>query len=216
MGFFKKNKTVIEISVAGTLMLLILLVVFLVHEYKSMTQTEIQDIMRKAQVYTNYFLVQRQEEAEEKQEKEIFVNGNIAVEKREDSYIWTDYETGERISVLYEKNIATIEKIKERSFYLIDIEEYAKYSYKYLGDMEYEGKNCAVAEYKSENNYIDLFIDKESGFILKEERYKVENKIKKGEKRATYKIVEFKLNQVTDEDILKPDITKYKVIDKRI
>lgn len=206
MEYLKKNKLVVQMIIAALLMVFILVLVFCVHISKSMTQSEIQELMKKVDNYTNYSFIW----VDRDKEQEILVKKPIAVKRDTQKYVWSNYETGEKITINYQNNTAVIEQLEKIELDTFGLDNYSQYKFKYLG--ESKDGNSVIAEYKSDKNYIDLTINKETGFITKREIYALKENMKKGELQTIQLITNVILNSVVDEDIERPDITKYRII----
>lgn len=206
MEYLKKNKLVVQMIIAALLMVFILVLVFCVHISKSMTQSEIQELMKKVDNYTNYSFIW----VDRDKEQEILVKKPIAVKRDTQKYVWSNYETGEKITINYQNNTAVIEQLEKIELDTFGLDNYSQYKFKYIG--ESKDGNSVIAEYKSDKNYIDLTINKETGFITKREIYALKENMKKGELQTIQLITNVILNSVVDEDIERPDITKYRII----
>ena len=81
--------------------------------------------------------------------------------------------------------------------------------YKYLNKEKYNGVNCIKIQLiKNEESYVIMWIDMETGFVLKEEKYNNEGVL---ECITTYKT---NVNNVTDREIDFPDLNTYRYIDR--
>lgn len=86
----------------------------------------------------------------------------------------------------------------------------SNYNYKYIKNENFNNVGCIVVEFKNTKPTTDteilftykLWIDKNNGFVLKEEEYNNDK---------LYKITNYKvnINCVTDSDIVLPDIDQY-------
>lgn len=204
-----------KIIMALLLMAIILGGVFFIHKSKSMSQTQIQELMKKANDYKNYSMTIVKTEKDIVTQKEIKTRGNIVVEKKEDARIWTNYETGEQITISYQDKTATIEMIQTKEYHFFNPSKYTTYQYKYLYEKEQDTKRYAYIAYKSEQYYVEAVLDQELGIDIKEEIYELDGKMRKGTLSVIYEIKDFKLDNITEQEIEKPDLTDYKIIDKR-
>lgn len=211
----KKQKIGTRIVIALILMLFILGGVFFIHKSRSMSQTQIQELMQKSTNYDNYSMIIIKTENDVKTEKEIKTRGNIVIKKKKDVRVWTNYETGEQITISYQDKTATLEKVEPKEYHFFNPSKYEEYQYKYLYEKVQDGKRYAYIAYKSDQYYVEAILDQELGIDIQEEIYELDGKMRKGDLNTIYEIKDFKLGVITEEEMEKPDITDYKIIDKR-
>lgn len=189
--------------------------VFFVHQSMSMTQEEIQEIMAKSANYNNYSILLTKTEQDKKTQRTIITKDNICIQKMEDTYRWTNYTTGEEITISYLEKTATLESIPSKEYNLFNSEAYKEYQYKYLGEIQKEGKDYASIAYKSDTYYVEALFDLDLGINIKEEFYDLEGKMRKGNLVMIYDISNIEIGTITKQEVEKPDLTGYKIIDKR-
>ena len=159
-------------------------------------------------------------------------------------YAWIDFDTGERILFVknsFEGDVAVISQVSNnevtdeinwRTYSLLQyeyIDENRKFEY--LGDKKVKDTDCIVIRTYVENpsNIITKFlsktfasidyVDKETGIVLLEEDcYTVGLLPKKVTRNIAFSSENpsdiYKIDVVTDEDIARPDLSSYKVINK--
>lgn len=211
----KEKNIKIKMIIAGTLMVLLLLLVFFVHRSNSMTQNEILQVMNKANDYTNFSMIVTKTQENAKEEKEVKVFKNKKLERNETMLMWTDYEAGEEITISEIEKTAVIEKIEKQEYQFFVPSNYKRYQYKYLGEKQIEDKMYSLIAYKSNDYYVEVELDMELGINIKEELYNLEQKMRKGTLNKVIEISKFKPDCVTAEELARPDLTGYKVVDKR-
>lgn len=199
-----------------------------------MTQEEIMSLIKKATEYNNIYVKSMPGESSE---GEIFKKDNIMAVKTDNGFIWINNETGETLlfaddKVIKNMNIDIVEPlqgqknsveflealIKERIIelkykdveivngretILVDIHVDETLLKQYSAELEKLNTGWRYEEFfpneeeteNKETKIIELKIDKETGIIL-DDSY-----------------IDFSVGIVTDEDVKKPDLTKYEVID---
>ena len=160
-----------------------------------MTEEEIRTLIEKGTSYDNLYSLE--ETSNEK--KERFLKDDILVIKTESMLVWKDFNTNEIITI--KDNYALVQK-DSRKFVKYTMEDYldeSKYKIVYEKEDIFEGKDCVyVKVYNINDEPIAMYtIDKETG--LPEQTEMSGN--------YTYSI-----GTVTDEDVKKPDLSKYNVV----
>ena len=132
------------------------------------------------------------------------VRGNIIVTENENTYSWIDGEAMSMVTIDKEKNTYLMTKLNASTKDLlykkdfIDIKSLLnKYGNDliYLGDENYKGRNCLKIRAGENTEYL---IDEETGFVLKYEP--------SDETVAEFNI---EINNVTEDDVKLPDLSKY-------
>lgn len=134
---------------------------------------------------------------------------NIFVFEIEDTYQWINFDTNEWIYIdntndnITSNDTKNCNKFNDYSYYFKDLIE-KEYEYKYIKTDDIGNIKCHVVEIKKENvGKVKFWINCENGVVEKFEEY---NSI--GELTST-NIYKYTYNIVTDENIMRPDFSKY-------
>ncbi len=186
------------------------------------TLEQIKELIAKSENITNYYCesegdanalfksIKRRDNIKVEEPSETSSNNNI-------EYIWINDDENKVIVVgnAYHKDypnkkIAIVEYTDSykgnyypRILFNSILKGLKKFEYK--KEENYNGYNCIVVNFKDEeNNKVELWIDKEYGFIMREI---VE---KNGEKTADSKF-NYKFNCITEDDVKEPDLSNYAI-----
>ena len=199
-----------------------------------MSREEVVELLDKGSSYQNYYYSPQEKilgifdiDAENKTEiyvkdnvKKILYNGNVKE--------WNNYNTNETILIMGEhegKNYAAIGDLSSDSYQesreynqmgfdysLIANEENFNYDFKYLGKKQIDGRTCILVKVwdkdKSEIFSTKFLIDEQTGLITERTDYTMFGIL-------LINIVgdrNLKLDIVTDEDIARPDLTGYEIL----
>lgn len=210
--------------------ILILLVIFgikisgikLFKQKDKLTLEQVKELISKSENVTNYYCetegdsnaffktIKRKDNIKVEEPAETSSNNNI-------EYKWINDEENKVIVIgnsyhkdYPNKKIAIVQytDLYKGNYYpriLFDsiLKEMKKFEYK--KEENYNGYNCIVVNFMDEeNNKVELWIDKEYGFIMREI---VE---KNGEKTADAKF-NYKFNCITEDDVKEPDLSNYAI-----
>lgn len=188
-----------------------------------MSREEVIELLEKGKAYSNYYYCSETIGLfSDKNKNEYYIKDNIVV-----GYFnlkicnWTDYNTGDRITFFGENkavvatntNVGQVNVFNQYGFdySLIADREHFNYDYKYLGEKEKYNRTLimvSVWDRETKGQPVKFLIDKETGLIFERIDY-----MKLG--FLTFKLTcnrNVKLDIVTDEDIARPDLTKYEVL----
>lgn len=167
---------------------------------KSYTPEAIRKKILSAYDYTNYTYEYIQDG--EKTTKKV--RGNIIVTENDKTYSWIDGDAMSMVTIDKEKNTYLMTSLNSTTKDLLykkdfmDIKSLLN-SYGndliYLGDESFNGRNCLRIRAGEDTEYL---IDEKTGFVLKYEA--------NDETLAEFNI---EINNVTEEDVKIPDLSKY-------
>ena len=167
---------------------------------KSYTPEAIRKKILSAYDYTNYTYEYIQDG--EKTTKKV--RGNIIVTENDKTYSWIDGDAMSMLTIDKEKNTylmtslnsTTKDLLYKKDFIGIkaSINSYGN-DLIYLGDESFNGRNCLRIRAGEDTEYL---IDEKTGFVLKYEA--------NDETLAEFNI---EINNVTEEDVKIPDLSKY-------
>lgn len=182
----------------------------------TMNKEEVIQLLEKGSTYSNYYYAPELTPKEESK-TEYYIKDNIVACYLDSKLLrWTDYNTGEEIT--FSNSEASI----SHNAKLVDNEQYSyDYStlvnsdqFEYLGEQNDDGRKVIIAQIKDDINKnvtIKFYIDKETGIILKRTDYT--KHFLWTEKLSNDRNV--KLNVVTAENIAKPDLSNYKIVENK-
>ncbi len=182
-------------------------ILFKTSTHSQYTRNDIINLLYKIKECTNYSF-----EYKDKEQNKItykFKN-NVVISEFYGICAYINYNTNENIllnKIVKKAIISTVESTYNTyaSSVLETINDFT-YQYTYLKEENYNNHNCIVFQLDKNNNYLKIWIDSDSGFVLKTE-----------EKDGTStEIIEYYINfnSVTDDDIKKPDLTEYEIKEK--
>ncbi len=167
---------------------------------KSYTPEAIRKKILSAYDYTNYTYEYIQDG--EKTTKKV--RGNIIVTENDKTYSWIDGDAMSMLTIDKEKNTylmtslnsTTKDLLYKKDFIGIkaSINSYGN-NLIYLGDESFNGRNCLRIRAGEDTEYL---IDEETGFVLKYEA-----------SDGTLAEFNIEINNVTEEDVKIPDLSKY-------
>lgn len=178
-----------------------------------MSREDVLTLLEKGSQCPNYYCTYTDDS---NSKYEIYVKDNTYVLNLDgELMMWENYNTNESIIVFRtaENTIAGVSKEahkKEYSQILLSYTPIATDDYKYLGEKEQDGRQVIYIE-SNDNGYIERYvIDKETGLIL--------NKINYYKKFLIFTVKseskrDIKLDIVTDEDVARPDLSGYTVVE---
>ena len=169
-------------------------------EKKDYTPEKIKKMILSAYDYTNYTY----EYIQNGQKTTKKVRGNIIVTENDNTYSWIDGDTMSMVTIDKEKNTylmtslnsTTKDLLYKKDF--IDIKSVLnKYGNDliYLGNESFNGRNCLRIRVGEDAQYL---IDEETGFVLEYENAD-----------GTLKEFNIEINNVTEDDVKLPDLSKY-------
>ena len=186
-----------------------------------LTLEQVKEIVAKSENITNYYC---EKEGEENGFfKSIKRKDNIKVEEPEETrsnyiiYRWINDEKNKVVCVSNSyhkdypnKKVAVVQytDLYKGNYYqqsLFDSILNQMEEYEYKGEEIYNKYDCIVVNFKmNDKSNVELWIDKESGFIMKE--------IIEEDGKTTYEVkLNYKFNCVTDDDVKEPDLSNYEV-----
>ena len=180
----------------------------------SMSREEVLELLKKGEEYPNYhisFIGSNNEKYD------IYVKDNVFVEYCNDEFrLREDYNTNEYIMIFKtaDKEVAGVNNNLEKLEYQQGSMDYSivnKLDYKYLGEKELDGRQVIYIQLKNGSAYTKFAIDKETGIIINRidlSKAFIFTTNKNESKR------ELKLDVVTDEDVARPDLSKYEVVEE--
>ena len=169
-------------------------------EKKDYTPEKIKKKILSAYDYTNYTY----EYIQNGQKTTKKVRGNIIVTENDSTYSWIDGEAMSKVTIDKEKNTYLMTKLNASTKDLlykkdfIDIKSVLnKYGNDliYLGNESFNGRNCLRIRVGEDAQYL---IDEETGFVLEYENAD-----------GTLKEFNIEINNVTEDDVKLPDLSKY-------
>jgi len=227
----KSPKNILKVLLILLLLLILLWVIYEVSIYSDgkldnsnpMSREEVIKLLEKGKTYSNYYYCSENIGLfNDKNKNEYYIKDKIVA-----SYFnsritnWTDYNTGDVISLFGENKAmlssnVNVEQINIPNQYgfdysLIADREHYNFDYKYLGQKEKYGKTLimvSVWDEEEKGQPVKFSIDKQTGLIFERIDY-----MKLG--FLTIKLTcnrNVKLDIVTDEDVAKPDLTKYEIL----
>lgn len=179
-----------------------------------MSKEEVLELLKKGEEYPNYYI----SFVDSNNAKyDIYVKDNVLVEYYNNEFLRReDYNTNEYIMIFKtaDKEMAGVNKELKKEKYRQNVMDYSivnKLDYKYLGEKELDGRQVIYIQLKSGSAYTKFVIDKETGIIVN--RIDLSKAFifttNKNESER-----ELKLDVVTDEDVARPDLSKYEVVEK--
>lgn len=201
---------------------------------QNMSREEVRQLLEKGAKVDNYIAKYTIEIDDERQDVTKIVKGNIIILETETMYTWQNLDTEERIIISYDKKTAIyskesgigtdISKSLPSQKDVISFMDDAEYEYSYIKEEKIEGIEYEVIELSctyttagsSETDKEDvkskamIWINKDSGMVTK---YETDVKNDMGEKSSTSFEYDIQINVVKDEDIKKPSLDGYEVID---
>ena len=190
-----------------------------------MTREEIIELLDKGATYNNYYYCPSNEGDTYK--TEYYIKDNVQVTYNDSKmFEWCDYNNSEQIWLWGPKGTATIigETTKRENnqhgfdYSTMTNPEFYKNEYEYLGEKEENGRTIIIEKLTTKNGLLrgieKYYIDKETGLILgrfNSTRILFITKFYSGGSNSR----NLKIDIVTDEDIKRPDLTEYEIIDHR-
>ena len=180
----------------------------------SMSREEVLELLKKGEEYPNYhisFIGSNNEKYD------IYVKDNVFVEYCNNEFrLREDYNTNEYIMIFKtaDKEVAGVNNNLEKLEYQQGSMDYSivnKLDYKYLGEKELDGRQVIYIQLKNGSAYTKFVIDKETGIIINRidlSKAFIFTTNKNESKR------ELELDVVTDEDVARPDLSKYEVVEE--
>lgn len=185
---------------------------------------EIITLLNKGAIYNNYYYCPNNEDRKEAYRTEYYIKDNIQAIYLDSKLIeWTDYNNFEKILLTGADETATVVKnISKDSdsqcgydYSVISKPEIYNNTYKYLGEKEEDGRKIIVIELSTNRRLIKkldkYYIDKETGLILgrftSSKFLFITTHFSGSAKNRN-----IKFNIVTNENITKPDLNKYKIV----
>ena len=177
-----------------------------------MSKEEVLELLKKGEKYPNYYI----SFADSNNAKyDIYVKDNVLVEYYNNEFLLReDYNNNEyiMISKATDKEVAGISHSLRKQEYQqagMDYSIVNKLEYKYLGEKEVDGRQVIYIQLEDESAYTKFVIDKETGIIVNRiDQSKVF--IFTAHKNETKR--ELKLDVVTDENVARPDLSRYEVV----
>ena len=192
-----------------------------------MTREEVIELLEKGKEYPNYYYSSESTWLFGKIDEiktERYIKDNIVkvvVDGKVDS--WTDYNNDERISILGEHDgkkyasVSNLDNFEENDqsqrgfdYSLISDEETFNTDFKYLGEKQVDGRDTIIVKVWNKDwvsvDSTKFYIDKETGFIMRRVDYTALGFFKIDGNRKV------KMDVVTDEDIQRPDLEGYEIL----
>ena len=179
-----------------------------------MSKEEVLELLKKGEEYPNYYI----SFVDSNNAKyNIYVKDNVLVEYYNNEFLRReDYNTNEYIMIFKtaDKEMAGVNKELKKEKYRQNVMDYSivnKLDYKYLGEKELDGRQVIYIQLKNGSAYTKFVIDKETGIIINRidlSKAFIFTTNKNESKR------ELKLDVVTDEDVARPDLSKYEVVEE--
>ena len=177
-----------------------------------MSKEEVLELLKKGEKYPNYYI----SFADSNNAKyDIYVKDNVLVEYYNNEFLLReDYNNNEyiMISKATDKEVAGISHSLRKQEYQqagMDYSIVNKLEYKYLGEKEVDGRQVIYIQLEDGSAYTKFVIDKETGIIVNRiDLSKVF--IFTAHKNETKR--ELKLDVVTDENVARPDLSRYEVV----
>lgn len=176
-----------------------------------MSKEEVLELLKKGEEYPNYHV---SFVGSNNEKYDIYVKDNVFVEYYNNEFLRReDYNNNEYIMIFRtaDKEVAGVNKELKKEQYRQNVMDYSivnKLDYKYLGEKELDGRQVIYIQLKSGSAYTKFVIDKETGIIVNRidlSKAFIFTTNKNESKR------ELKLDVVTDEDVARPDLSKYEV-----
>ena len=180
----------------------------------SMSREEVLELLKKGEEYPNYHV---SFVGSNNEKYDIYVKDNVFVEYCNNEFrLREDYNTNEYIMIFKtaDKEVAGVNNNLEKLEYQQGSMDYSivnKLDYKYLGEKELDGRQVIYIQLKNGSAYTKFAIDKETGIIINRidlSKAFIFTTNKNESKR------ELKLDVVTDEDVARPDLSKYEVVEE--
>lgn len=178
----------------------------------AMSREEVLELLKKGEEYPNYYISFVDSD---NAKYDIYVKDNVLVEYYNNEFrLREDYNTNEYIMIFKtaDKEVAGINNNLQKEEYQQGSMDYSivnELDYKYLGEKELDGRQVIYIQLEDGSAYTKFVIDKETGIIV--DRIDLSKSFifttHKNESKR-----ELKLDVVTDEDIARPDLSKYEVI----
>lgn len=179
-----------------------------------MSKEEVLELLKKGEEYPNYHI---SFVGSNNEKYDIYVKDNVFVKYCNNEFLRReDYNNNEYIMIFRtaDKEVAGINNNLKKEEYQqagMDYSIVNNLDYKYLGEKELDGRKVIYIQLKSGSAYTKFVIDKETGIIV--------NRIDLSKafiftthKNETKR--ELKLDVVTDEDIARPDLSSYEVVEE--
>ena len=179
-----------------------------------MSREEVLELLKKGEEYPNYHV---SFVGSNNEKYDIYVKDNVFVEYCNNEFrLREDYNTNEYIMIFKtaDKEVAGVNNNLEKLEYQQGSMDYSivnKLDYKYLGEKELDGRQVIYIQLKNGSAYTKFVIDKETGIIINRidlSKTFIFTTNKNESKR------ELKLDVVTDEDVARPDLSKYEVVEE--
>ena len=179
-----------------------------------MSREEVLELLKKGEEYPNYHV---SFVGSNNEKYDIYVKDNVFVEYCNNEFrLREDYNTNEYIMIFKtaDKEVAGVNNNLEKLEYQQGSMDYSivnKLDYKYLGEKELDGRQVIYIQLKNGSAYTKFVIDKETGIIINRidlSKAFIFTTNKNESKR------ELKLDVVTDEDVARPDLSKYEVVEE--
>ena len=179
-----------------------------------MSRDEVLELLKKGEEYPNYHV---SFVGSNNEKYDIYVKDNVFVEYCNNEFrLREDYNTNEYIMIFKtaDKEVAGVNNNLEKLEYQQGSMDYSivnKLDYKYLGEKELDGRQVIYIQLKNGSAYTKFVIDKETGIIINRidlSKAFIFTTNKNESKR------ELKLDVVTDEDVARPDLSKYEVVEE--
>ena len=180
----------------------------------SMSRQEVLELLKKGEEYRNHHV---SFVGSNNEKYDIYVKDNVFVEYCNNEFrLREDYNTNEYIMIFKtaDKEVAGVNNNLEKLEYQQGSMDYSivnKLDYKYLGEKELDGRQVIYIQLKNGSAYTKFVIDKETGIIINRidlSKAFIFTTNKNESKR------ELKLDVVTDEDVARPDLSKYEVVEE--
>ena len=180
----------------------------------SMSREEVLELLKKGEEYPNYHV---SFVGSNNEKYDIYVKDNVFVEYCNNEFrLREDYNTNEYIMIFKtaDKEVAGVNNNLEKLEYQQGSMDYSivnKLDYKYLGEKELDGRQVIYIQLKNGSAYTKFVIDKKTGIIINRidlSKAFIFTTNKNESKR------ELKLDVVTDEDVARPDLSKYEVVEE--
>lgn len=174
-----------------------------------MSREEVLELLKKGEEYPNYHV---SFVGSNNEKYDIYVKDNVFVEYCNNEFrLREDYNTNEYIMIFKtaDKEVAGVNNNLEKLEYQQGSMDYSivnKLDYKYLGEKELDGRQVIYIQLKNGSAYTKFVIDKETGIIINRidlSKAFIFTTSKNESKR------ELELDVVTDEDVARPDLSKY-------
>lgn len=174
-----------------------------------MSKEEVLELLKKGEEYPNYHI---SFVGSNNEKYDIYVKDNVFVKYCNNEFrLREDYNTNEYIMIFRtaDKELAGVNNNLEKQEYQqgsMDYSIVAESDYNYLGEKELDGRQVIYIQLKNGSVHTKFVIDKETGIIVNRinlSKAFIFTTNKNESKR------ELKLDVVTDEDVARPDLSKY-------